>query len=155
MFYYWQVCFITGKYVLLLASMFYYWQVCFITGQYVLSLGLGDAEHLDPIKHRKGSLPCAEGIIYAWTAFRKKFYENESNIYEAEIFGNPGILSSVGQQLETTIFHGDRIRILGEIRNVKLIALLNERGSIKEKVILETIITGLSRSEFLRLKGTV
>jgi hypothetical protein len=125
------------------------------TGKYVLSLGLGDAEHLDLRKHRKGTLPCAEGIINAWTAFRKKFYENESNIYEAEIFGNPGILSSVGQQLETTIFHGDRVRILGEIRNVKLNVLLNERGTIKEKVTLEPLIPGLSRSEFLRLKAEV
>jgi hypothetical protein len=57
------------------------------TGKYVLSLGLGDAEHLDIGKHRKGSLPCAEGIINAWTVFRKKYYENESNIYEAEILG--------------------------------------------------------------------
>jgi hypothetical protein len=78
------------------------------TGKYVLSLGLGDAEHLDISNHRKGSFPCAEGIINAWTFFRKKFYENESNIYEAEIFGNPGILSSVGQQLEITIIHGNR-----------------------------------------------
>jgi hypothetical protein len=33
--------------------------------------------------------------------------------------------------------------------------LLNERGSIKEKVTLETVIPGLSRSEFLRLKAEV
>ncbi len=64
-------------------------------------------------------------------------------------------MSSVGQQLETTIFHGNRIRVLDEIRSVKLIALLNERGSIKEKISLETVMPGLSRSEFLRLKAEV
>jgi hypothetical protein len=32
---------------------------------------------------------------------------------------------------------------------------LNERGSIKEKISLETLIPGLSRSEFLRLKAEV
>jgi len=31
-------------------------------------------------------------IASAWNLFRKKYYENESNIYEARIFGNPGIL---------------------------------------------------------------
>jgi hypothetical protein len=71
-----------------------------ITGKYVLSLGLGDAERINIGRIRKGTFPCAEGIATAWNFFRKKFYENEASIYEAEIFGNPGILSSIGQQLE-------------------------------------------------------
>ncbi len=115
--------------------------------KYVLALGLGDAERLNIGKIRKGSFPCAEGIATAWNFFRKKYYENESRIYEAEIFGNPGILSSIGQQLERTIFHGGRIGILNEILNVRLISLLTDRGEVKEKVDLELVIPGLSRSE--------
>jgi hypothetical protein len=126
-----------------------------ITGKYVISLGLGDAEQLNIGKIRKGTFPCAEGIATAWNFFRKKYYENEASIYEAEIFGNPGILISIGQQLERTIFHGGRIDILNEILNVRLISLLTDRGEVKEKVDLELVIPGLSRSEFLRLKSEV
>jgi hypothetical protein len=126
-----------------------------ITGKYVLSLGNGDAEHINIASIRKGTHPCAESIANAWVTFRKKYYENESNIYEAEIFGNPGILNPIGRQLETSIFHGERIVILNEIRTVRLINLLNERGQIKEKTDLEQVLPGLSRSEFLRLRSEV
>jgi hypothetical protein len=57
---------------------------------------------------------CAESIALAWHKFRKKYYENESNIYEAKIFSNPEISSSVGQKLEITIFHGNRIQVVME-----------------------------------------
>ncbi len=87
------------------------------TGKYVLSLGLGDAEHMNIANIRKGSLRCAESVAIAWANFRKRYYENESNIYEAEIFGNPGILNSIGRQLETSIFHGERI---GTVYQMKL-----------------------------------
>jgi hypothetical protein len=105
-------------------------------------LGNGDAEHINIASIRKGTHPCAESIANAWVTFRKKYYENECNIYEAEIFGNPGILNPIGRQLETSIFHGERIGILNEIRRVRLINLLNERGQIKEKADLNKSYPG-------------
>jgi hypothetical protein len=51
------------------------------TGKTVLALGGGIAERIDIKKLRSGNFPCAESIALAWTKFRKKFYENESNIY--------------------------------------------------------------------------
>jgi hypothetical protein len=116
---------------------------------------MGDAERINIASKRKGAFPCAESIANAWVIFRKKYYENESNIYEAEIFGNPGVLNSIGRQIETSIFHGDRIEIVNEIRNVRLSNLLNDRGQIKEKTDLEQILPGLSRSEFLRLRSEI
>ncbi len=38
---------------------------------------------------------------------------------------------------------------------MRLISLLTDRGEVKEKVDLELVIPGLSRSEFLRLKSEV
>jgi hypothetical protein len=44
------------------------------------------AERIDIKKLRRGNFPCAESIALAWHKFRKKYYENESNIYEAKNF---------------------------------------------------------------------
>jgi hypothetical protein len=91
-------------------------------------------------------------ITAAWSLFRKKYYENESNIYEA----NPGILSTIGQKIEATVFIGRHVPELREhIKGIRLVTLLNERGEKKEKREIEVIIPNFSRTEFLRLRTEV
>jgi exonuclease III len=127
-----------------------------ITGSAVFELGNGCLENIDIKLMGRSKLPCMTSIAAAWTLFRKKYYENESNIYEARIFANPGILSTVGQQLENKVFVGGRAQeIMVHLRGIRLIALLNDRGAIKDKRELEALIPNLSRSEFLRLKTEV
>jgi hypothetical protein len=77
-------------------------------------------------------------------------------IYEAKIFSNPEITSSVGQKLELTIFHGNRQEeVLDSLQTIRLSGILNERGALKEKIDIEPLIPGLSRSEFLRLRSEI
>ncbi len=64
-----------------------------ITGSSVLfELGKGRPEHLDIKKLGRNTLPCMESIALAWNLFRKKYYGNENNIYEAVIFLNTGLI---------------------------------------------------------------
>jgi hypothetical protein len=113
-----------------------------------LSLGDGCPEYIDVKRMGRSKLPCMLSIATAWSFFRKKFYENESNIYEAKIFANPGILSTVGQQLENTVFLDGRVvEIIDQLRGIRLINLLNERGQIKDKREIEGLIPNFSRSE--------
>jgi hypothetical protein len=125
-----------------------------ITGRTVIGMERASVELLDFGRIHYNKLPCAMSIAQAWCNFRKKYYENESNIYEVKIFFNPSILSTVGQQLEYSIFHGNRpANIRESLSQIKLSCLLKETGVVKEKVDLEGIIPGLSRSEYLRLKA--
>jgi hypothetical protein len=127
-----------------------------ITGSTVLALGGGCAERIDVKKLRRGNFLCAESIALAWHKFRKKFYENESNIYEDKIFSNPEILSSVGQKLEITIFHGNRLQVVLEsLQTIRLSGILDNTGVVKEKIDIEQLIPGLTRSEFLRLRSEI
>jgi hypothetical protein len=127
-----------------------------ITGRAVFELGNGCPEHIDVKRMGRSKLPCMMSIASAWSFFRKNFYENESNIYEAKIFANPGILSTVGQQLENTVFLGIRVNeIIEQLRGIKLINLLNEGGQIKDKREIELLIPNFSRSEFLKLRTEV
>lgn len=127
-----------------------------ITGSTVLALGGGCVDRIDVKKLRRGNFICAESIALAWHKFRKKYYENESNIYEAKIFSNPEISSSVGQKLEITIFHGNRIQVVMEsLQTIRLSGILDNTGRIKEKIDIEQLIPGLTRSEFLRLRSEI
>jgi hypothetical protein len=123
-----------------------------ITGSSVFELGHGNPETIDAKLLGRSKLPCMSSITAAWSLFRKKYYENESNIYEARIFANPGILSTVGQKIEATVFIGRRVPDLREhLKGIRLVTLLNERGEIKDKREIEAIIPNFSRTEFLRL----
>jgi hypothetical protein len=129
-----------------------------ITGRSVLGLARTSAELLDFRRIQNSKLPCAISIAQAWCNFRKKYYENESNIhvYDVKFFFNPAVLGIVGQQLESTIFHGDRAATKRDaLLQIKLSSLLNDTGSVKEKVDIEGLIPGFSRSEYLRLKTEV
>jgi hypothetical protein len=127
-----------------------------ITGTSVFELGDGNPENIDLKLMGRSKLPCMSSIASAWNLFRKKYYENESNIYEARIFGNPGILSTVGQKIEVTVFIGGRVpELRNHLRDIKLLTLLNEGGEIKDKREIEAIIPNFSRSEFLRLRTEV
>ncbi len=64
-----------------------------LTGSSVLfELGKGRPEHLDIKKLGRNTLPCMESIALAWNKFCKKYHGNESNIYEAVIFLNTGLI---------------------------------------------------------------
>jgi hypothetical protein len=127
-----------------------------VTGGLVLRLGGGHAENIDLLKLPRSKLPCAESIVRAWSLFRRKYYQNESNIYEARIFNNPEVLSQVGQKIEVTVFRDNRLPLVrNSIQALKTIDLLDNTGEVKEKVEIEALIPGLTRSEFLRLRSEV
>jgi hypothetical protein len=127
-----------------------------ITGTLVLRLGGGQAENIDTLKLPRNKLPCAESIARAWSLFRRKYYQNESNIYGAKVFNNPEILSQIGQKIEVTVFRDNRLPLVrNSIQALKTIDLLDNAGEVKEKGEIEALIPGLTRSEFLRLRSEI
>jgi len=86
----------------------------------------------------------------------KFFYENESNIFCCKLFFNPTVINNVGQQLEKSIFLGNRDQAITQsLLPLRIESFLTDLGRVKEKIDLEHLIPGLSRTEFLRLRTEI
>jgi hypothetical protein len=113
-----------------------------ITGSLVLGTAEGKKmELVDHSKIDKKRHPIAYCIASAWAEFRVKVYENDGNIYMAQIFGNPGIKNRIGRPLGSGNILS-RIRyeqVRGRMEEIKLIEIVTENG-IKEKADISAII---------------
>jgi len=113
-----------------------------ITGSLVLGTAAGKKmELVDHSKIDKKRHPIAYYIASAWAEFRVKVYENDGNIYMAQIFGNPGIKNRMGRPLGSgnilSRIRYEQVRV--RMEEIKLIEIVTENG-IKEKADISAII---------------
>jgi hypothetical protein len=126
------------------------------TGKRVLETGWGDIERISPKRLDIMAYPSAYSVAIAWEKFRVKFYENECKILHCKIFKNPNIKNNLGQQIEVSVFLGNRYDgIAQNISNLTLESFIDEQGIVKDKRVLENVIPGFSRTEYLRLRSDV
>jgi hypothetical protein len=129
-----------------------------ITGSMVLGTAKGKkAELVDFNKIDKKRYPTAHCIASAWAEFREKVYENDGNLYMAQVFGNPGIKNRMGRPLGTgnilsRVRYGE---VRGRMEEIRLIEIVTEMG-IKEKADISALIgIELTDVEYGKLRDNV
>ncbi len=129
-----------------------------ITGSKVMRTGDGrNVELINKSKLRGQSHPCAYSIAAAWHIFRAKVYENDGNIYCAQLFENPGITNRMGRMLgRGNILSARRYDGMGAAGwKIKMGEVVNEEG-IKDKDTLSQILgIVLTDVEFGKLRDMV
>ncbi len=113
-----------------------------ITGSMVLRTGGGrNIELIDKSKINAVSHPSAASVANAWHLFRAKVYENDGNLYSAQLFENPGITNRMGRTIgKGNIFGRRRYELLGEEARMVNIGMLVVQDGIKEKDAVSEIL---------------
>jgi hypothetical protein len=126
-----------------------------ITGNRVMqTAGQGGVERINRDSINKDRYPCSRAIAEAWHKFREKMYENDGNLYKANIFDNPGLRNRMGVMLGGGNIFG-RVRY-GRIKHLLTkvtVGEVCEEDGIKTKEVINTILgTAITDVEYGKLR---
>jgi hypothetical protein len=129
-----------------------------ITGSLVLRTGGGsNIELIDKSKINCMSHPSAAVVANAWHIFRTKVYENDGNLYSAQLFDNPGITNRVGRTIgKGNVFSARRYELLGiEAKKVCMGEIVTEEGMKDKDTISEILGIQVTDVEYGKLRDIV
>jgi hypothetical protein len=129
-----------------------------ITGSLVLRTGGGsNLELIDKSKVNAMSHPSAAGVANAWHIFRAKVYENDGNLYSAQLFENPGVTNRVGRNIgKGNVFSVRRYELLGnDARKLCLGEIVTEDGIKEKETISEILGIQVTDVEYGKLRDIV
>jgi hypothetical protein len=129
-----------------------------ITGALVLNTSRNrNIETIDHGRIDRKRAPSAHCIALAWAEFRTKVYENDGNLYSAQIFENPGIKSRIGRMIgEGNILSRARYHIArNSMISVKLGEIVTENGIIEKREMSEKLGIDLTEVEYGKLRDHI
>jgi hypothetical protein len=129
-----------------------------ITGAMVLRTGGGrNIELIDRTKINAVNNPSAAGVANAWHLFRAKVYENDGNLFSAQLFDNPGVTNRVGRIIgKGNIFGIRRYEMLGvAARSTTIGMLATQEGIIEKESVSEILGVQITDVEYGKLRDIV
>jgi hypothetical protein len=129
-----------------------------ITGNLVLTSSRNKKiETIDHGRIDNKRAPSAHCIAVAWAEFRNKVYENDGNIYSAQIFENPGIKSRIGRMIgEGNVLSRARYNIArNRMLNIKLGDITTENGIIEKREMSELFGMEITEVEYGKIRDNV
>jgi hypothetical protein len=129
-----------------------------ITGHLVLTTSRNmKIETIDHSRIDCKRAPTAHCIAVAWAEFRNKVYENDGNIYAAQIFENPGIKSRIGRMIgEGNILSRARYNTFrNQMLSIKLGDITTEHGIIEKREMAEKLGFEITEVEYGKIRDNV
>jgi hypothetical protein len=101
--------------------------------------------------------PSAAGVANAWHLFRAKVYENDGNLFSAQLFDNPGVTNRVGRIIgKGNIFGIRRYEMLGVVaRRITIGMIATQEGIIEKESVSEILGVQITDVEYGKLRDIV
>jgi len=128
------------------------------TGKVVFgSTNNGKVELIDKNRINKSTFPTAYTMAAAWSEWRKYVYENDGNLFKAQIFGNPGLTNRYGRKIgENNVLSRRRYNQHKErLEEIKLLDLVEEDGIKPRNEIAGILGLEMTEVEYGKLRDVI